>query len=212
MEETDVIFPNKCGFCEFYDGIQMHHPFTENAPVKCSRGINKRLKQDCDAYSPAYGRRCGQCFYASKSDFGLPRCQFGHQVAPLNTSPCYDEAQQDYWVNNQKSSVKKGCFLSTVACVHQGLPDDCLELTTLRHFRDTQLLTDKNTAKLVAQYYQESPKLAEALYQNKELSHFIFQFYITDIVSMIRNHKDKFEIIEKYQAMFDYVQLQIGKN
>ena len=54
-----------------------------------------------------------------------------------------------------------GCFLTTACTEYKGLPDDCMELTVLRAFRDSYL---KNTAEgenLVREYYEIAPKIVE---------------------------------------------------
>ena len=68
-----------------------------------------------------------------------------------------------------ESKKKSGCFLTTVACIHKGLPDDCHELQTLRHFRDDYLLKTAEGFNMVEQYYLAGPAIAERLIDHAEL-------------------------------------------
>jgi hypothetical protein len=54
---------------------------------------------------------------------------------------------------------KKGCFLTTAACEHRGLPDDCFELSTMRDFRDRVLLETPAGQAMVKHYYDVAPGL-----------------------------------------------------
>ncbi|MCP2729229.1 eCIS core domain-containing protein [Limnofasciculus baicalensis] len=62
------------------------------------------------------------------------------------------------------------CFLTTACVEYLGLSDDCEELTTLRRFRDTYLLSKSNGKDLVELYYEHSPKIVAAIHEqeNKE--------------------------------------------
>ena len=62
-----------------------------------------------------------------------------------------------------KKSGKDGCFLTTAACEHRGLPDNCYELRVLRSFRDKTLLTTPEGRVLVEEYYSIAPNLVPLL-------------------------------------------------
>lgn len=61
------------------------------------------------------------------------------------------------------------CFLTTAACEHKGLPDDCFELNYLRDFRDTYLLKTYEGSLLVDEYYRIAPKLTPKLTDESDL-------------------------------------------
>ena len=67
------------------------------------------------------------------------------------------------------SRKKSGCFITTAVCEFRGLPDDCLELRTLRAFRDQYLLSSAAGRGLVAQYYAIAPAIAERLTEPADL-------------------------------------------
>ena len=62
-----------------------------------------------------------------------------------------------------KKSDKDGCFLTTAACEHRGLADNCYELRVLRMFRDEVLLTTLEGRALVEEYYSIAPDLVPLL-------------------------------------------------
>ena len=70
-----------------------------------------------------------------------------------------------------ESKKKSGCFLTTAACMHKGLPDDCYELETLRRFRDDYLLSTSEGVIMVKHYYFVAPEIAERLVDRAELEH-----------------------------------------
>ena len=67
---------------------------------------------------------------------------------------------------NNRSDMKtesSGCFL-TSACVHaKGLPDNCYELQTLRHFRDTYMKATTEGQKEIKRYYEMAPQIVDKI-------------------------------------------------
>lgn len=70
-----------------------------------------------------------------------------------------------------KPREKKGCFLTTAACSHKGLEDDCFELQVLRSFRDNHLMSSSDGRSLVNEYYEIAPAIASRLTDPKELEY-----------------------------------------
>jgi len=64
---------------------------------------------------------------------------------------------------------KRGfCYLTTACVDSMGLPDGCLELGTLRWFRDRVLLPTKEGKRAVRQYYDEAPEIVQAVNRDAE--------------------------------------------
>lgn len=82
-------------------------------------------------------------------------------LASLQTQAGYNSNFQAVVASQQKKGG--GCFITTAICEARGLPDDCEELTLLRHFRDTYMMDDSDRAKLVRHYYKIAPGIVEAL-------------------------------------------------
>jgi len=93
---------------------------------------------------------------------------------------------------------KSGCYLTTVACLHQGLADDCLELQTLRTFRDEVLMRTEEGRFLVQRYYAVAPGIAASLHESSELDEMWLS--ITACVSAISKQQND-EAIRIYSEM-----------
>ena len=81
------------------------------------------------------------------------------------------------------SYLKKSCFITTAACEYQELPDDCLELVTMRKFRDDYLLKTEEGRQLVKSYYEIAPRMINLL--NKERDMPLIWCTIQECVSLI---------------------------
>jgi hypothetical protein len=57
----------------------------------------------------------------------------------------------------------ESCFLTTACTISKGLPDDCMELTTLRRYRDSFLSATSEGASLVGEYYDMGPRIVKAI-------------------------------------------------
>lgn len=80
-----------------------------------------------------------------------------------------DGKKSDHYDNkgNKKGYSKEssggGCYLTTACIRSEGLPDDCLELTALRSFRDYELLRTQEGKKLIEEYYKLAPQIVSAI-------------------------------------------------
>lgn len=84
------------------------------------------------------------------------------------------------------------CYITTACVEAANQPDDCLELETLRYFRDNFVANSPNGKKLIEDYKQISPKIVESI-KKKPNSHKIFSDIfendIEEAVSLINNGK-----------------------
>ncbi len=55
------------------------------------------------------------------------------------------------------------CFITTACCQHLGLADDCVELETLRAYRDEVLATTEQGRRDIDQYYRQAPAIVTRL-------------------------------------------------
>lgn len=60
----------------------------------------------------------------------------------------------------------QSCFLTTACCAFMGRPDECIELQTLRAFRDGWLARRPDGAALIGDYYRIAPRLCRAIAGN----------------------------------------------
>jgi len=79
-------------------------------------------------------------------------------VTNTNTEINDDESEDE-----SDSSSSSGCFLTTSACEHRGLSDDCHELTVLRGFRDTYMDATPDLQEQVREYYRVAPEVVDAI-------------------------------------------------
>ncbi|MBU1974805.1 MAG: hypothetical protein KKG59_00200 [Nanoarchaeota archaeon] len=79
------------------------------------------------------------------------------------------ERKDREWKEMERETMRRGekmrggCFLTTACVEHQGLPDDCNELETLREFRDCILLTNEDGRVMVREYYDLAPEIVKRI-------------------------------------------------
>lgn len=61
------------------------------------------------------------------------------------------------------SSSDSACYLTTACIMAKGLPDNCLELSVLRRFRDNVLLPTVEGEKAVNEYYKIAPEILQSI-------------------------------------------------
>lgn len=82
--------------------------------------------------------------------------------------------------NKKKEDLN--CFLTTACVNFYHLADDAYELNTLRHYRDTYLLSSLNGLKLIQEYYLIAPKIVEQIKRDKNKKN-IYSYIFTEIRS-----------------------------
>lgn len=98
-----------------------------------------------------------------------------------------------------------GCFLTTAAVEHMGQEDSGDVLNTLRHFRDTYMLRNKDQSKDVAWYYKNAPKIVEALNESDDGTAYkkMYQQYILPAYEAIKDD-DPEKAYEIYKNGINY--------
>jgi hypothetical protein len=99
--------------------------------------------------------------------FGNSQLQYAQMMQQNALAAQQATAQASIASSNASASAGKGggggCFITTAICEHENLPDDCLDLTKLRLFRDDYMLSKPETAIMVQEYYDIAPKIVVAL-------------------------------------------------
>src|SRR3989338_8908147 len=92
-----------------------------------------------------------------------------------HTGSTWDKGDhKDHYDNEGKKTGESwdkntsGCFITSACVEAQGLPDDCLELTVLRDFRDNYLRRLPDGEKRVAEYYALAPALVKRINASPE--------------------------------------------
>ena len=114
---------------------------------------------------------------------------------------CRDYAPQ--WYDGSTSSGDPGgCFLTGACVQHKGLPDDCAELTELRHFRDSVLKATDEGQLLVEEYYRIAPAIVEQIERAADKDRIYDGIYQTvqSCLSAIRN-KEYDRAVTQYRDM-----------
>ena len=147
----------------------------------------------------------------------MPKCDFceirgwGGNAFCMKKDNYVDNSTYDDYCNTYRfdscpiyrGGSSGGCYLTT-ACVEQrGLSDDCIELTTLRSFRDTYMRMSEIGEKDVEEYYQTAPKIVNAINQSDEADKVYENIYydiIQPCVSLIQSGKYE-DAYKKYKTM-----------
>ncbi|GEM_PF-3957351 len=103
------------------------------------------------------------------------------------------------------------CFISTACTEAQGLPDDCLELTVLRDFRDNFLLQQPNGSNLFALYYKYSPMILKAIGNSDNASSILNELYtiIQKCVKAIEEGKNDYAFDTYCHKMIELAEIFI---
>lgn len=83
-------------------------------------------------------------------------------------------------------SGSSGCYLTTACVTAKGLPDDCLELTTLRYFRDKWLRYQPNGIWEIAEYYATAPVVVEKINARPTASDIWNELYDTLVLPCVK--------------------------
>lgn len=89
-----------------------------------------------------------------------------------------------------KGNDSSGCFLTSACVEAKGLPDDCYELKTLRHFRDTYLKQQPCGECEINDYYHTAPAIVELIKAAPDANHVLETIYeelVLPCVRMIEN-------------------------
>ena len=105
--------------------------------------------------------------------------------------------------NSSSSSGSSGCFLTSACIEAKGLPDDCEELTILRHYRDTYLSKQMGGKDEIQEYYRIAPKIVEAINAQddaKETWNTVYEEMVLPCVRMIQlgHLEDAFHLYKSY--------------
>ena len=118
----------------------------------------------------------------------------------------YDDYCNTYHFDNcpiYRGGSSGGCYLTT-ACVNtKNLPDDCMELTVLRSFRDGYLVNQPGGKGEVQEYYRTAPKIVEVIdRQNNrdEIYEDLYSNVIAPCVELIEQGNNA-EAYDKYKKM-----------
>ncbi len=94
----------------------------------------------------------------------------------------YEYGSKHRGEENDSSDSDSGsiCYLTTACTKAKGLPDNCLELETLRSFRDKILIAEPFGRNEVREYHKIAPEIVQAVEEQKDAQN-IWQGVFRDI-------------------------------
>ncbi len=75
----------------------------------------------------------------------------------------YDKGFEGEQLDEDKEEDSGGCYLTTACVSAKGLPDNCLELSVLRGFRDKILMPNISGKRAVREYYEIAPGIVDSV-------------------------------------------------
>lgn len=109
----------------------------------------------------------------------------GHGTTPEASQ----ESASNQFDSGDTTDAGSPCYLTTACVRSKNLPDNCLELKTLRDFRDNILMTNSEGRKAVKEYYKMAPEIVQAI-ESQENAQKIWNSVYNDIkiaVSLVRS-------------------------
>lgn len=122
----------------------------------------------------------------------------GHCVKPM-TEELLSQWKQHFPESNLSSAnfeeiqsgfKHKWCYITTAVCETFGKPDDCYELTLLRNYRDTYLMSQKDGEDVIREYYDVAPTIVKHINhsgQKEEVYQHIWDTYLHPCIQMIES-------------------------
>lgn len=179
-------------------------------------------------------RLCGNCANWNSADINIygeatcPKRFSGSKITFSDRAVCgkYDPIRRDNEINNRFDQILRkmnssktstvndigGCFITTVIVNILGMADDCIEIETLRNFRNDVMQKDEAYLSLLAQYDIVGPKIAVAIFESeksKEIASAAFVKFIVPVSNYIQNG-DFALATELYTQMVKYYQNAFG--
>lgn len=116
-----------------------------------------------------------------------------------------EHEQQQEEIRERQRNNNGWCYLTTACTQFRGLPDNCLELTVLRRFRDDVLMQTPDGKKAVSEYYEFAPLIVKKILERGD-AHEIFEEIYGVVVQTVRNiESEKFE-----EAFRSYKDMSLG--
>ena len=97
--------------------------------------------------------------------------------------------------NNRSGGRKKSsCYITTATCISLGKPDDCVELVSIRSFRDNWLIHQKKGLEIIENYYNLAPVILNSINNSRNpkiIYQNIWNNYLKEFFELIASRKNK---------------------
>ena len=104
--------------------------------------------------------------------------------------------------SGSSSTDSDGCFLTSACVKHLGKADDCMELQTLRKFRDEYMARTADGLKLIKTYYAVAPQIVQKIDNSANAGNYYNGIYATICKCLDLINQNKFDqTVEEYKNM-----------
>lgn len=104
------------------------------------------------------------------------------------------------------SSSSTGCFLTSACVAYKGLSDDCIELETMRSFRDNVLKQSEKGRELIEEYYQIAPAIVVGIENSPNKNRIYDNIYQVILTCMEHIQQRRYEsATDCYQKMVEHL-------
>ena len=151
---------------------------------------------------------CGSCRYndGSNKNWYKGYCTYWKKYVDP------DSLERDCRHYESGDSGSGGCYLTSACVQARGLTDDCVELTTLRRFRDGYLRESAEGAADIEHYYASAPQIVQAINASADAETIWARVYdelVAPCVALIREGRmeDTYRHYKRYSLELESVYL-----
>lgn len=221
LEKGEVYKCKKCGNDMLYTNYQKHVKGTEKYDIcqECyDYGHKVRVRRNCSDCGKIFELTNRQYDFYREKGFDLPKrcdsCRKNRSSRSPSYVSCSSPGSSSSSNNNAYGSSGNSylgssgsfCFITTAVCEKLGKPDDCIELTTLRQYRDTWLINSDGGKELIKEYYRIAPLIVSRIKASDKFDEYcrhLLTNYITpclDLIAISEYEKCR----DKYIEMVNY--------
>lgn len=228
LNKGEVYRCKKCGKEILYTNYQKYVKNAKQFRVcpECFEYGNKvRLRQRCvdcgqqfeitnnqyDSYTNKgfeIPKRCKSCRDAKKNRSYSNSGGYTPSYQKYSTPPTSSSSGSTSSKNNSSGSTGSFCFISTVICEYLGKADNCIELNTLRSYRDYWLKNQPDGQQLIVEYYNNAPLIVSKLKSSTDYAvycQYLWESYLQPCLIFIKDKQ--YELCkERYIEMYHYLQ------
>lgn len=196
----EILFTN---YQKYVKGARKH----ELCQACFQYGNQIRVRQNCVNCGRTFELTNNQYDFYMKKGFDIPKrcdsCRKNKSSRSTYSTP--GSSNSDSWsITTNKSN--SNCFITTAVCEKLGKSDDCFELTTLRNYRDTWLISSDGGEELIKEYYRIAPLIVSKIRTSDrfdEICQCLLENYINPCLELISISKYE-ECRDKYIEMVNY--------
>lgn len=210
-------------YADLFEALRIYLDHPQNPLDSISCCVAKSVSKDMQRIASKQKRKMASIdnnmamvsyFLPLIRDIESPRAK---ELATL-MAEAWNEAFPDTHISGMTIDEVKGgfksspCFITTAACNSLGKPDGCYELTLLRRFRDTYMMSSEEKSNAVQTYYRVAPMIVENINKAenpKEIYASIWNRYLAPCIRLIEENR-LFECEAVYVEMVNRLQMKFA--